>query len=85
MSGIDLGGILVNASIVTVGVGSAIFILGHGCSLIGRRLAHARETQTTALIPESPEEVLLFSSKPNYSALRNRTKELQADEAARAG
>lgn len=36
-------------------------------------------------IPESPEEVFLFTGQPNYAGLRNRTKELQADEAARAG
>lgn len=80
-----MGEVLVNAALITVGAGLGFWLLLQGCSKLGRHFANCRETQTTALIPESPEEVLLFSSKPNYSALRNRTTQLQADEAARAG
>lgn len=80
-----MGEVLVNAALISVVAGAGVLIALKGCSLLGRRLAHCRGTQTTALIPESPEEVLLFSSKPNYSALRNRTTQLQADETARAG
>lgn len=83
MIDIDWNSVLVTGATYIVGFGAGLAIIGVACSKLGRYLAHARETQTTAVIPESPEEIFLFSGLPNYSALRNRTKQLQADEAAR--
>lgn len=80
-----MGEVLVNAALISIVAGAGVLIALKGCSLLGRRLANCRKAQTTALIPESPEEVFLFTGQPNYSALRNRTTQLRADEAARAG
>lgn len=80
-----MGEVLVNAALISVVGGFGCWLLLRGCSKLGRFLANARETQTTALIPESVDEEFIFAGQPNYSALRNHTPQLRADESARAG
>lgn len=79
-----MGEVLVNAAWICLGLGIWIAILIKGSSMLGQALAEARKAQT-ALIPESVDEEFIFAGQPNYSALRNRTTQLRADEAARAG
>lgn len=78
-----MGDILVNASIIAVVAGAGVLILLKGCSLIGRHLAHCRETQTTTVIPESVDEEFIFAGRPNYEPLRKRTQQMPDDELAR--
>jgi len=49
------------AWIVAGGFGTWIFLTG--VSKLGRYLAECRETQTTALIPETEEERILFGAR----------------------
>jgi hypothetical protein len=60
---IDWSSILPVAASYLVGFGVGLVILGHGCSKLGRYLAECRETQTTALIPETDEERILFGAR----------------------
>jgi len=76
--------VLIAITCLAIIAGVGVLILIKGCSKVGRHLAHCRETQTVAVVPESVDEVFEFARKPDYSGLRRRTTQLQADEAARA-
>ncbi len=66
------------ASFIMVGL---VLCVG-ACLIIGKEIAD-RSPSKTLVIPESADEQFVFADR--VSALRNRTTQLQADEAARAG
>ena len=67
------------ASFIIVGV----VVLVGACVIIGKEISD-RSPRKALVIPPTPFEEFEFAGHPNYAGLRNRTKELQADEAARA-
>lgn len=82
MSGIDLGSILVTGAAICSGLMVGAVLAVGVCVTIGRALADRRTGAIEPLvIPETAEEVLAFSGRPNYAAVRESV--LRADKAAR--
>ena len=84
MIGIDWSNVLINGALISGGIILGAGILIGGSMRVGRHLANCQKAQTK-VIPETVDEQFVFAGRPNYAGLRDRVKQLQADEVARLG
>lgn len=82
MLDIDWNSVLVTGAAICSGLMVGAVLAVGVCVTIGRALANRQVGAVVPLVvPESAEEVLAFSGRPNYAAVRESV--LRADKAAR--